>query len=58
MASVILAPGPMRRLTPSISNLAARELEIVLLNSIRAHWLSNPRADVLAGLVVALALIP
>ena len=29
-----------------------------MLNSIRQEWLSNPRADVLAGLVVALALIP
>ncbi len=29
-----------------------------MFNSIRQEWLSNPRADVLAGLVVALALIP
>jgi sulfate permease, SulP family len=29
-----------------------------VFNSIRQEWLSNPRADVLAGLVVALALIP
>src|SRR3546814_21195666 len=26
--------------------------------SLRREWLSNPRADVLAGIVVALALIP
>lgn len=29
-----------------------------MFNAIRQQWLSNPRADVLAGLVVALALIP
>ncbi|WP_425429589.1 SulP family inorganic anion transporter [Dokdonella immobilis] len=29
-----------------------------VFKSIRQEWLSNPRADVLAGLVVALALIP
>ena len=29
-----------------------------MFNSIRQEWLSNPRGDVLAGLVVALALIP
>jgi sulfate permease, SulP family len=29
-----------------------------VFNSIRQEWLSNPRADFLAGLVVALALIP
>ncbi|SFN02817.1 sulfate permease, SulP family [Dokdonella immobilis] len=29
-----------------------------MFKSIRQEWLSNPRADVLAGLVVALALIP
>lgn len=28
------------------------------LSSLRREWLSNPRADILAGLVVALALIP
>ena len=28
------------------------------LNSFRQEWFSNVRADVLAGLVVALALIP
>ena len=29
-----------------------------MLNTIKQHWLSNVRGDVLAGLVVALALIP
>lgn len=29
-----------------------------LLHSVRRDWFSNVRADVLAGLVVALALIP
>lgn len=28
------------------------------LSSFRRHWLSNLRGDVLAGIVVALALIP
>lgn len=26
--------------------------------SLRSEWLSNPRSDILAGIVVALALIP
>ncbi|MGP4849562.1 SulP family inorganic anion transporter, partial [Marinobacter sp. 1Y8] len=29
-----------------------------MLNTIKEHWLSNARGDVLAGMVVALALIP
>lgn len=29
-----------------------------MLNTIKAHWFSNVRADILAGLVVGLALIP
>lgn len=29
-----------------------------MLQTIRAHWFSNVRADVLSGVVVALALIP
>lgn len=28
------------------------------LQSLRQEWLSNPKGDILAGLVVALALIP
>ncbi|MGE0774114.1 MAG: SulP family inorganic anion transporter, partial [Sphingomonadaceae bacterium] len=31
---------------------------MTLLSSLRREWLANPRADVLAGIVVALALIP
>jgi SulP family sulfate permease len=30
----------------------------MLLTRLRAEWLGNARADILAGLVVALALIP
>ena len=29
-----------------------------MVNSLKANWLSNIRGDVLAGIVVALALIP
>jgi len=32
--------------------------ELNMLTTIKEHWLSNVRGDVLAGMVVALALIP
>lgn len=43
---------------PSRRTGNAFALEITMLHSIKQNWFSNIRGDVLAGLVVALALIP
>lgn len=49
--------GPLPSMPDRI--LALREAGVLfVLKNIRQEWLSNPKADLLAGLVVALALIP
>jgi SulP family sulfate permease len=37
---------------------SSNKLDIDMLKSLKSHWLSNVRGDLLAGIVVALALIP
>jgi SulP family sulfate permease len=45
-------------LSPTTAPVAATKRQFIMLSSIKQDWLSNVRNDLLAGLVVALALIP
>jgi len=44
--------------TPNTAPAAATKRQFIMLSSIKQDWFSNVRNDLLAGLVVALALIP
>jgi SulP family sulfate permease len=49
-------PGTIRQ--PGVADQRSELPAMTFSAALRRDWLSNPRADVLAGLVVALALIP
>jgi SulP family sulfate permease len=50
--------GRMRAMRDPLMNLPVPAFDFEVLRRIRAEWFGNVRGDVLAGLVVALALIP
>jgi len=58
MANLGLAPSTVDYRRTGPPSLLRSGFFMTFAPSLRREWLSNPRADVLAGIVVALALIP
>jgi SulP family sulfate permease len=53
-----LGPAPIPGVIDALAPLTDTDAFMTFYQTLKRDWLSNPRADVLAGLVVALALIP